>query len=143
MNFTYSDLVQRLVDLERLADPPLPGELGGSCSSYDRRSRYNPENDTYEAWDANDDGAGFIRREEDWIIAFERAGPGVIWRVWSALPQSGHIQIWLSRWEDVSVATIGGSSSSHTSSRQFGGMSRSASALAIIPWWRLSALSRW
>ena len=93
MNLTYPDLIRRLYDLERLAEPPLPGEGGGCCSSYDRRSRYNVETDTYEEWDANDDGSGFIRREGKWVVAFERAGPGVIWRVWSALPAAGHIQI--------------------------------------------------
>jgi len=95
VNLTYADLVHRLVDLERLAEPPVMGEQGGSCSSYDRRSRYNSETATYEAWDANDDGAGFIRKEGEWVVAFEREGPGVIWRVWSALPGDGHIQIFI------------------------------------------------
>ena len=89
MKLTYTDLVQRLVDLERLAEPPAVGEQGGCYSSYDRRSRYNSETGTYEAWDANDDGSGFIRIEGDWIVVFERAGPGVIWRSWSALPGDG------------------------------------------------------
>jgi hypothetical protein len=92
---TYTDLARRLVDLERLAEPPLPGEQGGCCSSYDRRSRYDAEAKAYLDWDANDDGSGYIRKEGDWIVAFEREGPGVIWRVWSALPAAGHIQIFI------------------------------------------------
>src|SRR5262245_1512700 len=91
----YADLMRRLTDLERLAESPLSGEQGGACSSYDRRSRYNAETGTYEEWDANNDGSGFIRQEGDWIVAFEREGPGVIWRVWSALPSAGHIQIFI------------------------------------------------
>ena len=95
VTLTYADLTRRLTDLERLAEPPLSGEQGGACSSYDRRSRYNAETGAYEEWDANNDGSGFIRQEGDWIVAFERDGPGVIWRVWSALPSAGHIQIFI------------------------------------------------
>ena len=95
MNLSYPDLIRRLYDLERLAEPPLPGEQGGCMSSYDRRSRYDPTTDTYQDWDANDDGSGYIRREGDWIVAFENAGPGVIWRVWSALPSAGHVQVFI------------------------------------------------
>src|SRR5215216_5264708 len=95
VKLAYTDLVRRLVDLERLAEPPASGEQGGCCSSYDRRSRYNSETGKYEAWDANDDGSGFIRMEGDWMVVFERKGPGVIWRIWSALPGDGHVQIFI------------------------------------------------
>ncbi|KPV54892.1 hypothetical protein SE17_00880 [Kouleothrix aurantiaca] len=95
VKLTYTDLVRRLVDLERLAEPPASGEQGGCCSSYDRRSRYNSETGKYEEWDANDDGSGFIRMEGDWMVVFEREGPGVIWRIWSALPGDGHVQIFI------------------------------------------------
>ena len=33
--------------------------------------------------------------EDDWIVAFEREGPGVLWRCWSALPGNGHVQIFI------------------------------------------------
>jgi hypothetical protein len=95
MSVSYADLVRRLGDLERLAEPPLPGERGGSASSYDRGSRYDPETDTYLDWGAEDDSAGIIRREGEWVVAFEQQGPGVIWRVWSALPGAGRIQIFI------------------------------------------------
>lgn len=95
MRLTYRDLVERLSDLERLAVPPAPGERGGCHSSYDRRSRYNAATDTYENWNANRDGDGFIRREGDSIVVLEQPGPGVIWRIWSAAPGPGHIQIFL------------------------------------------------
>jgi hypothetical protein len=72
VNLSYSDLIRRLYDLERLAKPPLPGEQGGCMSSYDRRSRYDPATDSYEHWDANDDGSGYIRSEGEWIVVFER-----------------------------------------------------------------------
>ncbi len=95
MRLTYGDLVARLSDLERLAVPPTTQERGGCYSSYDRRSRYNVATDTYEDWNANRDGDGFIRREGDAIVVFEEQGPGVIWRIWSAAPGPGHIQIFL------------------------------------------------
>jgi hypothetical protein len=92
---TFSNLVARLYDLKRLADPPQPGERGGCQSSYDRRSRYNKTTGLYEDWDANRDGDGYIRKEGDNLVVFEQSGPGVIWRVWSALPQAGHIQVFI------------------------------------------------
>lgn len=92
---SYADLVTRLADLERLALPPEPGERGGCQSSYDRRSRYDAAAARYVEWDANRDGDGCIRREGDRIVAFEDQGPGVIWRIWSASPGEGHVEIYL------------------------------------------------
>ena len=90
---TYCDLIDRLTNLERLAQPPLGGERTGTFSSYDRASQYDSESGQYLDWDANNDGSGYIRKEGDSIVAFESDGPGVIWRVWSALPKLGHIRI--------------------------------------------------
>ena len=92
---TYHDLVQRLTDLRRLADPPIVGERSGTFSSYDRRSRFDATTQQYIDWDANDDGTGYIRREDEYIVVFEQTGPGVIWRVWSAFAAHGHIQIFI------------------------------------------------
>lgn len=92
---TYADLVTRLSDLERLARPPLPGEKCGTWSSFDRRSRYDARADRYLDWNANRDGDGCIRREGDRTVVFEADGPGCIWRVWSAWPQMGHVEIYL------------------------------------------------
>lgn len=90
---TYPELVGKLLDLEALAQPPLAGEQGGNFSSYDRASRYHEETGLYEAWGANDDGTGYVRKEGEDIVALELDGPGVLWRIWSALPQAGHIRI--------------------------------------------------
>ncbi|KAJ0377234.1 hypothetical protein COL26b_004423 [Colletotrichum chrysophilum] len=95
MQLTYPDIVRRLYDLERLAEPPEAEERGGCMSSYDRRSRYDPDTDTYIDWDANDDGRGIIREEGEWVVAFEQEGPGVIWRTWSAMPDMGRIQVFI------------------------------------------------
>ena len=95
ITLTYPDLLRRLYDLRLLAEPPQPGERSGTFSSYDRRSRYNAETGMYKDWAANDDGGGYIRQEGDSIVAFEAQGPGVIWRVWSALPQLGHLRIFI------------------------------------------------
>ncbi|WQF82247.1 hypothetical protein CDEST_07261 [Colletotrichum destructivum] len=97
MQLSYPDLVQRLYNLERLAEPPSPGERGGCMSSYDRRSRYDPEKGEYIDWDANNDGNGIIRKEGKWVVAFEQRGPGVIWRSWSAMPDTVRIQIFIDK----------------------------------------------
>ncbi|OPJ62531.1 glycoside hydrolase family 172 protein [Clostridium oryzae] len=92
---SYEQLIKRLYDLEALAVPPVDGETSGNFSSYDRSSVYNEETDMYENWGANDDGSGYIRKEGTSIVAFEADGPGVIWRVWSAYPDQGHIKIYI------------------------------------------------
>ena len=93
--FTYGDLAARLYDFKRLATPPVPGERSGNFSSCDRGAKYNAETGQYEGWHANADGGGFIRREGTGIVAAEIDGPGVIWRVWSALAKEGHIKIFI------------------------------------------------
>lgn len=96
-NLTYIDLINRLYDLEYLATPPMEGEQSGSFSSFDRRARYDVQTNMYKDWDANADGTGYIRMEADSssIVVFEKDGPGVIWRVWSALALDGHIKIYV------------------------------------------------
>jgi len=93
--FAYRDLVRRLTDLERLAVAPEPGERCGQWSSYDRASRYDNETETYVGWYANADGDGFIREEDGLEVLAEMDGPGCIWRMWSAQPESGSVKIYL------------------------------------------------
>ncbi len=101
---TYRELLSRVDDLRALAIPPVPGERSGCMSSFDRRSQYDGAADVYRNWDANDDGSGCIRRLEDGsIVAFEMEGPGVIWRIWSALPLYGHMRVYL---DDASQPAI-------------------------------------
>jgi hypothetical protein len=92
---TYVDLIKRLTDLERLAVLPAPGEACAQWSSYDRKSRYDEAAGKYVAWDANGDGNGIIRKEGDKSVFAEMEGPGCIWRIWSAAPKEGHVQIYL------------------------------------------------
>ena len=92
---TYADIVGRLYDLERLAEPPAPGERSGNFSSHDRGAKYDAKTGRHQKWDANWDGGGRIRREGNGIVAAEIEGPGVIWRFWSALAQKGHIKIYI------------------------------------------------
>src|SRR5687768_11172137 len=82
---SFTDLTEKLYDMKALAIPQRAGERAGNFSSFDRRSMYDAATNTYTAWDANDDGSGYIRKEGNDIIVFEKEGPGVIWRVWSAL----------------------------------------------------------
>jgi hypothetical protein len=96
MKLSYQDLLNRLTDLKALSIPPAPGERSGCFSSFDRRSRYIAEEDRYVEWDANVDGEGYIRKLDDGsIVAAELEGPGVIWRSWSAMPDTGNVRIYI------------------------------------------------
>lgn len=92
----YRQLLSLYTDLTLLSLPPQRGERGGCMSSYDRASAYDVTRDAYLHWDANEDGGGFIRQNDDGsIVAFEQQGPGCIFRTWSALPEHGHIRIFI------------------------------------------------
>ena len=93
--FTYIDLIDRLTDLEQLATLPPPGEKCRQWSSYDRRSKYDQASGKYLGWFANGDGNGIIRKEGETQVFAEMQGPGVIWRIWSALANQGHVKIYL------------------------------------------------
>lgn len=91
----YTDLVYRLTDMESLSMLPEKGEQCVQWSSYDRASIYNDTTGKYENWDANADGSGFIRMEGEDMVLAEMNGPGAIVRMWSALPQEGHVKIFI------------------------------------------------
>lgn len=92
---SYADLVGQLTNLERLATLPAVGERGAQASSYDRASRYDAATDRYIDWGANADGGGIVRREGNQSVLAEIAGPGCIWRTWSAAPGPGHVKIFI------------------------------------------------
>ncbi|HEC03348.1 MAG TPA: DUF2961 domain-containing protein, partial [Phycisphaerales bacterium] len=100
---TYVDLVNRLTDLEHLATLPAPGEKCQQWSSYDRRSKYDGASGKYVDWAANGDGTGVIRKDGDELVFAEMEGPGVIWRIWSALAKEGHVKIYLDGAEEPAV----------------------------------------
>ncbi len=92
---TYVDLIGRLTDLEGLAVLPQPGETCAQWASYDRASKYDAAAGEYVRWEANGDGDGLIRKEGENLVLAEMEGPGVIWRIWSAMPKEGHIKFFL------------------------------------------------
>ena len=92
---TYEDIISKIYDLPALANLPDKGENGALFSSYDRASKYDEKTDSYINWDANDDGTGFVRQEGEYTVLAEIDGPGVIWRMWSALVGKGKVQIYL------------------------------------------------
>ncbi len=100
---TYVDLINRLTDLERLATLPAPGEKCQQWSSYDRGSKYDEASGKYVGWFANGDGGGIIRKEGNQSVFAEMEGPGVIWRIWSALAKDGHVRIYLDGAADPAV----------------------------------------
>jgi hypothetical protein len=75
---TYTDLIGRMTDLERLAVLPAVGETCAQWSSYDRASVYDAAKGEYVKWEANGDGSGFIRKEGTSQVLAEMEGPGVI-----------------------------------------------------------------
>ncbi len=96
MELTYPDLVDRLTDLERLSLLPPSGETTKQWSSWNRISRYDEATGKYSTWGGRyPDLAHAIRREGEWQVLAEMDGPGCIWRIWSARPQRGRIQIFL------------------------------------------------
>ena len=92
---TYTDLAEALTDLESLATLPPSGETCTQWSSWERLSRFDEATGKYVAWDANGDGDGFIREEDGAIVMAEMTGPGCIRRTWSALPEAGHVRVYL------------------------------------------------
>ncbi|MGB2866224.1 MAG: glycoside hydrolase family 172 protein, partial [Sedimentisphaerales bacterium] len=100
---TYVDLVGRLTDMEHLATLPTAGEKCVQWSSYDRRSQYDSASGKYIDWSANGDGDGIIRKEGDRQVFAEIEGPAVIWRIWSALANQGHVKIYLDGNEQPAV----------------------------------------
>lgn len=92
---TYMDFVARLTDLERLANPIVPGEKTFASTSYDRGMLHDPQTNIYRNWGANDDGGGCIRREGNAQVMVDLKGPGVLWRIWSARADNGHVKIFL------------------------------------------------
>lgn len=98
--YSYEDLLAKMSDLRMLAVPPEEGEKGGCFSSYDRHSVYNEDGDCYENWHANEDNNGFICSEPDGNVVFDMEGPGVIWRVWSALALEGNIRVYIDDMEN-------------------------------------------
>jgi hypothetical protein len=93
--YSYADLVHQLNDLQRLATLPAEGDTCRQHSSWDRASKYDAKTGKYVAWDANGDGGGIIRQEGKQAVFAEMEGPGCIWRIWSALPEKGHVKIYL------------------------------------------------
>lgn len=84
----YGDLLQRLVDVDWLWQPPLPGEKCVQFSSYDRASHTGSGD--VGAWYANNDRGQHLRVvEKDGAKEFvmvDAKGPGCVARIWSANP---------------------------------------------------------
>jgi len=102
--YKYADIVDRLTNLEKLAEKPIPGEITGQQTSYDRASRYDEATGKYIAWDANGDGDGVIETYPDGsVLMADIKGPGMINHIWSALAEQGHVKIYLDGSETPTV----------------------------------------
>lgn len=95
-SLSYADVADRLTDMKALAIVPEEGERTAMWSSYDRRSRYDETTGKYIEWYANGDGANQqIRLEGEDAVLAEMEGPGAIVRIWSAMPDTGHVKIYI------------------------------------------------
>jgi len=104
--YSYVDLVNMLVDMQRIATLPTSGEECKQWSSYDRKSKYDESTGKYIDWEANGDGYGavnWIRKENGKLVLAEMTGPGCIWRMWTATANKGHIRIYLDGQEKPAV----------------------------------------
>lgn len=92
---TQANLLRRMIDLDRLADPPGLGERAILFSSFDRASRA-VEAGRYVNWDADDDAGQFVRDDfnGDWSVMAEADGPGYVARIWVDAP-AGEFEIWI------------------------------------------------
>jgi len=94
--YSYVDLVDRLTNLEQLAELPAAGETSGEWTSRDRASTYDSATGHYLNWGANNDGDAIIRMQSDGgAVLAEMRGPGCVWRIWAGTPVDGHVQIFL------------------------------------------------
>lgn len=95
-DYSFAALLEKMVDLEWLAETPAPGERGAQFSSYDRASRLFGSSKI--DWFANADAGNFLEirtidgRKE--AVLAELEGPGAIVRIWSANPE-GTLRIYL------------------------------------------------
>ena len=94
-DLSYPQIVSRLYDLKQLANEPDIAESSGCFSSRDRAAIFSSVENRYKNWYSNDDGSGYIRQESEGIVAAEIEGPGVIWRIWSAMPERGLIKFYI------------------------------------------------
>ncbi|MGA2248176.1 MAG: glycoside hydrolase family 172 protein [Verrucomicrobiota bacterium] len=94
--YSYVDLVDRLTNLEHLAELPTAGETSSEWTSHDRASTYDSVTGHYVNWGANNDGDAIIRVQSDGgAVLAEMNGPGCIWRIWAGTPVEGHVRIFL------------------------------------------------
>ncbi|MGE0481281.1 MAG: glycoside hydrolase family 172 protein [Phycisphaerae bacterium] len=85
---TQADLLERLVALDRLMLPPLPGETAGFFAG-----RGATPTTAAAATDAADATPRYLRSDPDgWDVVAEVTGPGVLTRIWADRP-SGQMRI--------------------------------------------------
>ena len=94
---TLDSLLERMVNLDWLFQPPGPGEKQSQFSSFDRKSRV--VNGEKIDWFANLDAGNYYGEQvvpggREYLMA-ELQGPGMIVRIWSANPGLDHFRIYL------------------------------------------------
>ena len=84
--WTQADLLNRVLDLDRLTQAPRPGERPLLFSSYDRRQG-QVQNGRYAHWDGEQDAGQFYGKDQGWDILADATGPGIVHRIWVDQPR--------------------------------------------------------
>lgn len=84
---TQADLLQRIIDLDRLTTPPPPAERTRMFSSYDRATKRGPDGNMRNPRANNDRGHYLETTDDGWNVMAKVDGPGAITRIWSANPE--------------------------------------------------------
>ncbi len=105
-DYTYTDAVEMLTDLQAVARLPQEGEVGAAATSYHRVSHYDETTDTYvewgdsgdtpsSQWTSNGDGSGHLGTVNGGILAADIQGAGMIVRSWFATIRTGTIEFYI------------------------------------------------
>ncbi len=99
-DYSYADLLRKMVDLQGLAVLPEAGEKCFQFSSYDRASK---SADDPKGWNANGDYGQYLRKDGEESVMADVDGPGCVVRIWSANP-AGTLKIYIDGASTPSVA---------------------------------------
>ncbi len=108
--WTQADLLNRMLDLDRLADPPSPGERPLLFSSFDRRQS-EIRDGKFVHWDGENDSNQFLGQEDGWDLLVDASGPGALQHIWVDEP-AGRFRLEIDGrvvYEDAFVALFDGS----------------------------------
>lgn len=92
IKLTQQDLLEQVIDLNRLTRPA-PGDARNLLFSSFDRSQFRVEGRKFVNWDANNDRGQFLRQTDDgWDVLVDLRQPAYITRIWCA-PPAGEVRL--------------------------------------------------